>query len=83
MGEDIRIVKHIRLLPYWLLWHIWKGQNEMIFNKKAFTHDDIFKKAKHDTTEWLDETVIESLALQPGYHQITGKQSKWTTPRNG
>lgn len=63
--------------------HISPCSNEMVFNWKVITHDEVFDKAKLDNTEWLDKTIINSPVLQSATHQTTCRQSKWTNPRSG
>jgi len=54
LHEDTKVETTGRLLPFWLMWRIWKSRNDLVFNKRAKDTTDIVKQASLDTKEWLD-----------------------------
>lgn len=46
------------------MWRIWKSQNEIVFNQKIITEEDIHQRATEDVKEWTftdnQDTIIHN-----------------------
>lgn len=57
-----------KLLPLWLLWHIWKARNKYIFNMIRMSPSMVVLQARAEVHEWVDnlqsrEVYDQALAL--------------------
>lgn len=43
----------------WLLWHLWKNRNELLFKGKEYEAGSLLKKAQEDSEEWQRRKVVE------------------------
>lgn len=80
--NDGTLEKHIRYLPFWIMWRSWKSRNNMVFNRKADTIADTLRNAIEDTKEWLDnkEDANDPVSTNNPSHL---KQVKWKKPISG
>ncbi|XP_010462981.1 PREDICTED: uncharacterized protein LOC104743622 [Camelina sativa] len=78
LHQDTRIPKLDRYTPFWLMWHIWKSRNSMVFNKKQIDQNDTKTQAFTDTKEWLNNT--EKLEQYQGNQQVPSRHGKWKPP---
>lgn len=49
LSEDTNLEKHLRLLPFWLLWRLWKGRNKMVFSRKLIDIIETLRRAQSVT----------------------------------
>lgn len=65
-------------MPFWILWHIWKSRNDLIFNKISWEPNSVIRKAKDDVLEWN--------SVRSNHHRIQETQSiprpscRWIAP---
>lgn len=45
-----------KLLPFWVIWRLWKSRNDLLFNRTTHTAVEVITKAREDLKEWLDCT---------------------------
>lgn len=45
-------------LTLWLLWTLWKARNELIFNKKICSPEDLINRAVITPKEWVEEQNV-------------------------
>ncbi|KAG7543468.1 Reverse transcriptase domain [Arabidopsis thaliana x Arabidopsis arenosa] len=78
-----------RLLPFWIMWRIWKSRNDFIFQKINRCPVREAQKGVQDVIEWLDATLkqaedttshMTSALPQP---QRTVRNSHWSPPPTG
>ena len=72
-----------KLLPFWVVWRLWKCRNDLLFNKIQYTADEVISKARTDLKEWLDSTVSSQIT---NFTQITRSgniRSHWSPPPLG
>lgn len=70
------------LLPFWLMWRIWKGRNELVFNRVVIEAKDIIERAVTDTREWVENTVKRDNQPRAIHHQRSNN-AKWEPPPRG
>lgn len=68
-----------KLLPFWLLWRIWKSRNNLVFNNYRESVSKIVTQARAETKEWIENTRKQgrSSQAQPRPTSVTGL---WTAP---
>ena len=54
------IPQHLRLLFPWVLWHIWKGRNELIFANTRLGAATVMDKAQNDYNAWAEVNILNS-----------------------
>ncbi|XP_009139680.2 uncharacterized protein LOC103863679 [Brassica rapa] len=54
------IPQHLRLLFPWVLWHIWKGRNELIFANTRLGAATVMDKARNDYNAWAEVNILNS-----------------------
>ncbi|CAN7091771.1 unnamed protein product, partial [Brassica rapa subsp. narinosa] len=54
------ILPHLRVLFPWILWHIWKGRNELIFANTRLGAVTIMEKARNDYEAWAEVNLQNS-----------------------
>lgn len=54
------IPQHFRLLFPWVLWHIWKGRNELIFANTRLGAATVMAKARNDYNAWAKVNILNS-----------------------
>lgn len=53
------ISTQLKLLPFWLMWRIWKGRCNLIFRKQVSRAERIVQYANADVSEWITTTKMD------------------------
>ncbi|EOA18130.1 hypothetical protein CARUB_v10006591mg [Capsella rubella] len=76
-----------RTSPFLVLWRLWKTRNNLVFNRKSTTTEEVFKYICLDTEEWLNHLTphapIPTTTSKPLSHHAPTRRSKWTPPCQG
>lgn len=48
---------HLQELAFWILWHLWKSRNQLIFQQKQMHWKSLIQLAKTNAKEWKDMVV--------------------------
>lgn len=69
-----------KLLPFWLLWRLWKSRNNVVFNNFRESLTTIVLQATAETKEWIEATNIQRRRFpqQAQQHPIV---KSWTAPQ--
>ncbi|KAG7567314.1 Reverse transcriptase zinc-binding domain [Arabidopsis thaliana x Arabidopsis arenosa] len=82
INNDGHINRSTRFLPFWIMWRLWKGRNNLVFNRKAITTMETVNQAATDTKEWLDNAQKSDLTTRTA--QVTkARREGWSKPPPG
>ncbi|CAN7092201.1 unnamed protein product, partial [Brassica rapa subsp. narinosa] len=73
--EDTRI----GLLPFWIIWFVWKSRNEYLFNKRNQQPIEDLRRAWDSNEEWHQNVIFQSARDPPQRF----KCSQWIPPPTG
>ncbi|XP_010468701.1 PREDICTED: uncharacterized protein LOC104748809 [Camelina sativa] len=76
--KDSSLSLEQKLLPFWLIWNIWKGRNNFVFNNKEEDHQQTLSQAKADVSEWTRTLEMETRRMTISSHSVTN--INWTRP---
>lgn len=68
-----------KLLPFWLLWRIWKSRNNLVFNKFRESFSKTVLLAKAETKEWVELTKKQSRGTE-GQQRSSVISKVWKAP---
>ncbi|KAG7587818.1 Reverse transcriptase zinc-binding domain [Arabidopsis suecica] len=57
-----------RLLPFWIVWRLWRSRNDFLFRKITRTPQSEATKGTNEATEWLDANInseVDSNSTSP------------------
>ena len=77
--QDTTMTDLHKLLPFWLIWRIWKARNNAVFNKFRESPSNTVLSAKAETQDWLNATQSQKKAT-PHTRQTTENNTKWRNP---
>ncbi|KAF8087114.1 hypothetical protein N665_0599s0009, partial [Sinapis alba] len=55
---------HLKRIIPWILWHIWKARNALVFEKIRLDPPSILMKAEEESKSWYDANFPNSQSLQ-------------------
>lgn len=70
-----------RSLP-WILWHLWKARNMMIFEKVQVSPETVIKKAEEDSSIWFEVNASAEDMISPILPAMPGAPP-WKKPPPG
>lgn len=76
---------HLQELPFWILWHLWKSRNQLIFQQKQMHWKSLIQLAKTNAKEWKDMVVEDP---ESNFSRHTSPYSRsdhkfWRKPPDG
>ena len=74
-----------RLLPFWIVWRLWKSRNNFIFRKITRLPETEVNKRRHEAEEWLEANynMEEISGGHTDQNRITDTDSQWRPPPRG
>ncbi|KAG7586300.1 Reverse transcriptase zinc-binding domain [Arabidopsis thaliana x Arabidopsis arenosa] len=73
------LTKEDQLLPFWILWRIWKARNNFVFNKFREDPVKVVSQSKAEVKEWLDS--VQKQDHTTGRSETTGSTTGiWMPP---
>ncbi|CAA0394673.1 unnamed protein product [Arabidopsis thaliana] len=77
-----------RLLPFWIMWRIWKSRNAFLFQKKDYDPACEARKGTYDVQEWIDTNATSPEAnhdppLSSGHSNEHTRSRQWIPPLAG
>ena len=72
-----------KLLPFWVVWRLWKCRNDLLFNKIKCTADEVISKAQVDLKKWLDSTVSSQIINSTERTRSENIRSHWSPHPSG
>lgn len=82
LHKDPGLERSLALLPFWVMWRMWKSRNSLVFNSKQIEPFETINRARADTKEWMesrDETEQGLGTCAAPRHRST----QWTKPGRG
>ncbi|KAL1222034.1 hypothetical protein V5N11_025493 [Cardamine amara subsp. amara] len=67
-------------LPFWIIWHIWKSRNNLIFNKVSWELGSIIRKAKEDVLERNVAKTNQQQHVHASTNNTGTHITRWTPP---
>ncbi|CAA7033536.1 unnamed protein product [Microthlaspi erraticum] len=82
--QNIRgLTDYQKLLPFWLVWRIWKARCNLVFKKQITPPQFIIQQANADVKEWIHSlTIKNSISLTSSQPQRL-QQLPWRRPQLG
>ena len=75
---------HIRQLPLWILWRIWKSRNVLMFQNRNIPWRESLRYAKQDAKEWQEAEDYTTEGTTAAPRQCASRtQRLWTRPPPG
>ncbi|XP_018453427.1 uncharacterized protein LOC108824488 [Raphanus sativus] len=76
---------HLRHLPWWILWRIWKCRNKMLFQNQTIHWRSTLQAAYFDTKEWLEayQFLDTDNNRRSQNRNVETQQHKWIRPPSG
>ncbi|CAL9224108.1 unnamed protein product, partial [Arabidopsis halleri] len=74
-----------RLLPFWIVWRLWRSRNDFLFRKITRTPQSEATKGTNEATEWLDANINSEVDNNSTSPRTTpsDKCSRWSPPPIG
>ncbi|XP_020873128.1 uncharacterized protein LOC9303263 isoform X1 [Arabidopsis lyrata subsp. lyrata] len=82
LSKEGKIEESLRLLPFWVLWWLWKSRNALVFNKVTITAEETLARAAADTKEWIESRKATNEG-PPQHIHSSGRLEKWTRLARG
>lgn len=73
------VPQRIRMLFPWVLWHIWKGRNELIFANTRLGSATIMEKAQNDYDAWEEVNIVNLAQVIRDINDISPIE-RWQKP---
>ncbi|XP_024004501.1 uncharacterized protein LOC112081884 [Eutrema salsugineum] len=79
------ISDHQKILPFWILWRIWKSRNNFIFNKQIPNPSKDVSQANAEVKEWIEATNSSTSTLVQNFtdDRNCSYPTYWTRPPLG
>ncbi|CAL9239252.1 unnamed protein product [Arabidopsis halleri] len=65
MGKMQSLPLHNQLLPFWIMWRIWKSRNDFLFQKVNRRPESTAQKGIHDVNDWIAATQQQQEETRP------------------
>lgn len=69
INQEQGIEETTRLLPFYIMWHLWKCRNELIFNLQNIEVTATLQRAISDAKEWIFSQKKHTYQLLTGNHR--------------
>ncbi|KAL9839821.1 putative ribonuclease H domain, reverse transcriptase zinc-binding domain-containing protein [Arabidopsis thaliana] len=74
------------LMPFWIMWRLWKSRNEYLFQQLDRFPWKVAQKAEQEATEWV-ETMVNDTAISHNTAQSNdrplSRSKQWSSPPEG
>lgn len=83
--KETAIVTHTHYIPFWIMWRLWKSQNDMVFNCRLIDTTETLKRATEDTKECLEVHYKEQKYYTPTSSNapLQHAEKGWKKPPTG
>ena len=78
--QNTTITDSQKLIPFWLLWRIWKARNNVVLNNLRESPSITVVRAKAETNEWLNATQTQGPRRLPKRTTAAGNTT-WVKPQ--
>ncbi|CAL9232629.1 unnamed protein product [Arabidopsis halleri] len=74
-----------RLVPFWIMWRLWKSRNDFLFQKLIRSPQIEANKGVHEANEWIEANSNDEATRidQTSQNRVTDRGSQWQPPPSG